>query len=51
MEGELIEELNAGWYRWTESRGGYRDGYQYWSLLTGLGMVEQLRVPGEDEGA
>lgn len=51
MEGELIEQLNAGRYRRTESRRGYRNGYRYRSLLTELGMVEHLRVPPDRDGA
>lgn len=51
MEGELLEQLSAGWYRRTESRRGYRNGYRYRGLLTELGMVEHLRVPRDRDGA
>ena len=51
MEGELLEQLSAGWYRRTESRRGYRNGYRYRDLLTELGMVEHLRVPRDRDGA
>ena len=40
MEGELLEQLSAGWYRRTESRRGYRNGYRYRDLLPDLGMVK-----------
>ena len=51
MEGELLEQLGAGRYRHTEMRRGHRNGYRHRSLLTELGMLEHLRVPGDWEGA
>lgn len=51
MEGELVEQLRAGWYKRTEYRRGYRNGYRYRDLSTGLGMLESLRVPRDREGS
>ena len=51
MEGELLEQLSAGWYRRTESRRGYRNGYRYRDLLTHLDMVEHVWVPRDRDGA
>lgn len=50
MEGELLERLRAGRYRRTALRRGYRNGYRTRSLLTELGLVEQLRVPRDRTG-
>jgi len=50
MEEELVESLRVGWYRRTELRRGYRNGYRQRNLLTELGLVEHLRVPRDREG-
>lgn len=50
MEGELLEQLRAGRYRRTEVRRGYRNGYRSRSLVTELGLVQQMRVPRDREG-
>ncbi len=50
MEGELVERLCAGRYRRTKLRRGYRNGYRLRSLLTELGLVENLRVPRDRDG-
>ena len=50
MEGELVEQLRAGRYSRTEVRRGYRNGYRHRSLLTKLGLLEELRVPRDRAG-
>ena len=50
MEEELLDQLRAGWYRRTEVRQGYRNGYRNRSLLTRYGLIAGLRVPRDREG-
>lgn len=50
MEADLLERLQAGHYRRTELRRGYRNGYRHRSLMTELGVIEHLRVPRDREG-
>jgi transposase-like protein len=50
MEEELLEQLCAGRYRRTKLRRGYRNGYRSRTLLTELGLVENLRVPRDRDG-
>jgi hypothetical protein len=49
MEEELLECLRVGRYRRTGLRRGYRNGYRQRNLLTEIGLVEHLRVPGTGE--
>jgi putative transposase len=50
MERELFERLHAARYKRTESRRGYRNGYRSRTLLTELGLMEDLRVPRDRDG-
>lgn len=50
MERELLERLQATRYKRTELRRGYRNGYRSRSLLTELGLMEDLRVPRDRDG-
>lgn len=50
MEQELVEQLHAGYYKRTECRQGYRNGYRQRSVLTRYGLVPALRVPRDRAG-
>lgn len=50
MERELLERLHAGRYKRTELRRSYRNGYRSRSLLTEMGLMEDLRVPRDRDG-
>jgi putative transposase len=50
MEQDIAAQLQAGKYRRTESRCGYRNGYRYRGLLTEFGLLENLRVPRDRDG-
>jgi putative transposase len=45
LEEELLEQLQAGKYRRTEVRKGYRNGYYERSLYSRFGVIKALRVP------
>jgi putative transposase len=45
LEQELLEQLQASWYRRWPTRRGYRNGYYERSLYTNFGVIKCLRVP------
>ncbi|MBI4286721.1 MAG: IS256 family transposase [Chloroflexi bacterium] len=50
-EAELVEHLQATWYQRSPQRRGYRNGYRLRDLVTQWGLLENLRVPRDREGA
>jgi transposase-like protein len=51
MQEELTALLSAEWGEHTPKRQGYRNGYYQRDLLTSTGLLEQLNVPRDREGA
>ena len=50
MEEEIMEQLRVDRYRRDKLRRGYRNGYRYRNLLTGFGLLDEVRVPRDREG-
>lgn len=45
LEQELLQQLQASWYKRESSRRGYRNGYYERSLYSSFGVIKCLRVP------
>ncbi|RMG71564.1 MAG: IS256 family transposase [Bacteroidetes bacterium] len=50
MEGEISEQLGAGYHERSDGRQGYRNGYRRRRFDTGLGTTE-LKIPRPREGS
>ena len=46
LEEEMTEHLRAGYRELTPTRRGERNGYYQRNLLTPVGKIERLEVPG-----
>lgn len=51
LEEEMVAHLQATWYKRGPERLGYRNGYYERSLVTRWGLIEELRIPRDREGA
>lgn len=45
LEQELVQQLQAGWYKRTEKRRNYRNGHYERSFSTKYGVIKALKVP------
>lgn len=45
LEQELVQQLQAGWYKRTEKRRNYRNGHYERSFSTKYGVIKVLKVP------
>ena len=50
LDEELLEQLQAGWYKRNPDRVDYRNGCYSRSLATRLGLIENLHVPRSRHG-
>jgi putative transposase len=50
LQEEVVEQLGAHWYKRSDLRGGYRNGYRRRNLLTEFGLLEEIRVPRDRSG-
>ena len=51
MQEEVLEQLGVERYRRDKIRRGYRNGYRYRRLLTEFGLLDEIRVPRDRDGA
>ena len=51
LEEEMVAHLQATWYQRGPERLGYRNGYYGRSLVTRWGLIDELRIPRDREGA
>jgi putative transposase len=51
LEEEMVAHLRATWYKRGPERVGYRNGYYGRSLVTRWGLIDELRIPRDREGA
>ena len=51
MDEEIIAQLQVARYQRSGLRRGYRNGHRYRSLLTEFGMLDNIKVPRDREGA